>query len=452
MTQDASGRSTPAKAGELMVSGPLDIATMRPADFSKVGINDPVAQMRMALIANADKDMALRIFSILASYPTKKPITFEQAFAAYVYEVKHPGQQLGRDFYIEPSIGLMPGYPGIEKDTVARKAGHLDVRYRVMTHEELEENEIKPGDSTAVCEIYQLDIWERMRRMGLRYQPIIGFGIVRDKEKWVTEDWVGEWPNRKKVPLKEPKPVELSGGYTWHRKARNRAYKDALRHTPGLPTDSVDLIAKFVEAHGQEALPADQSVLEKLPFERLRLMLENAEDALVALADLDSGRLEALRARMQTQAEERASDLLPEHEPEAAPVAESPVSDDELDQLRRRILAETVAHTEAPTERQRVFTDSTLQLLAPNIDERQLLLEWLLGPEHDLTRGDCEAIIAWGGIAKSGKTGELRLYGQAPAEWARVKATLEAQDDSLIDLPAEDQLPLLDAADEAADE
>lgn len=446
-SRPATTNTQPAKQGEVIPAASLDLTTMRPQDFAKVGITDQISQMRLAVIANADKDMALRIFSIMASWPAKqRPISFEQAFAAYVYESTHPGQQLGRDFYIEPSVGVMIGYPGVEKDAVERKVGHLEVRYRVMSVEESELNEIKPGDSTAVCEVYQLDVWERMRRMGVRYEPIVGFGIVRDKEKWITEEWTGDYGNRRKVKLDEPKPVELSGGYTWHRKARNRAYKDALRHVPGLPKDSVDLVANFVDQHGDDALPAERELLEQLPFERLRVLLENAADVAEALTSLDAGKIAELQQKLANQRQKDAEFVGFGDEPEEVRVYQPPAEG--IEGIRERILAEAQNHAdELPTERQLRFANYTLALVAPEAEERAMLLEWLFGPNHELTQGDCEAIIAWGKVAKSSKTGEAKLYGNAKEEWELVKQELvladESEEDATQEVAEPDEEPTL---------
>jgi len=48
----------------------------------------------------------------------------------------------------------------------------------------------------------------------VQYKPTVGFGIVRASEK----------------RNKKGEAITLQGGYTWDRKARNRALKDALSH------------------------------------------------------------------------------------------------------------------------------------------------------------------------------------------------------------------------------
>ena len=52
---------------------------------------------------------------------------------------------------------------------------------------------------------------------------------------------------------------------TWHKKAQNRAYKDALRHTPGMP------------ASPEEVIAGAAVTLDELPPEAARLTIEQAQ-------------------------------------------------------------------------------------------------------------------------------------------------------------------------------
>ena len=90
-----------------------------------------------------------------------------------------------------------------------------------------------PGDTARIVELYQPDLMARMRTMGVQYQPIAGVGIVRKSEKYKTEDWVGEYPNKRKVKLDPPLPIDPPTGRSWAWKAEQRALKDAMRHMQG---------------------------------------------------------------------------------------------------------------------------------------------------------------------------------------------------------------------------
>ena len=159
-------------------------------------------------------------------------VSDNMAIAAAMYQLG-TGQQLGVDFYVNDKLGRIDGYRGKQKNASTRGVGNLQVDYRPLRVEEAEENEVRPGDTAIICEISQLDVWAQARKMGVPYRPIVGIGIIRRHEKYVTIEWVKgqRYPNR--LPEDKWKPIQLEGGYTWNRKARNRAYKDALDHTPG---------------------------------------------------------------------------------------------------------------------------------------------------------------------------------------------------------------------------
>jgi hypothetical protein len=106
--------------------------------------------------------------------------------------------------------------------------------------------------------------------MGQPYKPIIGIGIVRETEKYTdTDKWAqnnkGKWYKAGLKPREEWKPIQLEGGMTWAKKAKNRAYKDALRHVPGAPISA----AEILEEGALDGVP--------LPPEGARLTVEQAE-------------------------------------------------------------------------------------------------------------------------------------------------------------------------------
>lgn len=180
-----------------------------------------------------------------AGYPK---ISADMALAAAMYQAG-TGQMLGRDFYLNDKQGRMEGYRGVARDANERGVGEVQIKYRPLTAQEAEDNEVKPGDVAVACEVYQLRAWERCQRLGIRYEPVVGIGIL----------WAREKVNQ------HGKPIFLAGGMTWRKKAQNRAYKDALRHTPGMPASPEEVIADAAMN------------LDELPPETARLTMEQAQ-------------------------------------------------------------------------------------------------------------------------------------------------------------------------------
>lgn len=180
-----------------------------------------------------------------AGYPK---ISADMALAAAMYQAG-TGQMLGRDFYLNDKQGRMEGYRGVARDANERGVGEVQIKYRPLTAQEAEDNEVKPGDVAVACEVYQLRAWERCQRLGIRYEPVVGIGILWAREK------VNQYG----------KPIFLAGGMTWRKKAQNRAYKDALRHTPGMPASPEEVIADAAMN------------LDELPPETARLTMEQAQ-------------------------------------------------------------------------------------------------------------------------------------------------------------------------------
>ena len=182
-----------------------------------------------------DPELAARAVAIMASRPADdkyKTITPDRAIAAALHE-RETGHREGRDFYIDQRMGIVSGYQGIQRDAGERNVGELITRYRPMNGAEAEEQEIRPGDMAVICEIYQVDAMGKARMLGIPYDPVIGYGILRKGEKFT----------------KAGDKITLKGGYTWARKVRNRAYKDALRHTPGQLVDAGEVL-EDAAAHG----------------------------------------------------------------------------------------------------------------------------------------------------------------------------------------------------------
>ncbi len=115
-------------------------------------------------------------------------ITADMALAAAMYQAG-TGQLLGRDFYVNERIGRMEGYRGVARDAVDRGIGDVQIKYRSLTAEEADDHEIQPGDTAVVCEVYQLRAWQLAQRIGQRYEPVTGVGVVRKIEKHTAHEW-----------------------------------------------------------------------------------------------------------------------------------------------------------------------------------------------------------------------------------------------------------------------
>lgn len=184
-------------------------------------------------------------------------ITADMALAAAMYQAG-TGQLLGRDFYVNEKIGRMEGYRGVSRDAVDRGIGDVQIKYRSLTAEENADHEINPGDTAVVCEVYQLRAWRLAQQIGQRYEPVTGVGVVRKIEKHVAHKWEKSSSGKSYkavLPEKDWKPLQLEGGMTWRKKAQNRAYKEALRHVPGMPASGDEVIEEAV-LRGVEPPPA----------------------------------------------------------------------------------------------------------------------------------------------------------------------------------------------------
>lgn len=194
-------------------------------------------------------------------------ITGDMAIAAAMYQAG-TGQLLGRDFYVNEKVGRMEGYRGVARDANERGVGEVQIKYRPLTAQEAEWHEVQPGDTAVVCEVYQLRAWNMAQRMGQRYEPIIGIGVIRKVEKYdkkTTQRWDDGQRRYVQQPESNWRQATLEGGMTWHKKAQNRAYKDALRHTPGMSASPDEVIADAAMN------------LDELPPETARLTMEQAQ-------------------------------------------------------------------------------------------------------------------------------------------------------------------------------
>jgi hypothetical protein len=91
--------------------------------------------------------------------------------------------------------------------------------------------------------------------------------VIRKVEKYdkkSTQKWNDNERRYVQLPESGWRLQTLEGGMTWRKKAQNRAYKDALRHTPGMPASPEEVIAEAAAS------------LDELPPESARLDIAQA--------------------------------------------------------------------------------------------------------------------------------------------------------------------------------
>ena len=184
----------------------------------------------IALRSQIPPDVAEMAALIKAMLPNGSKLSDQEALAGAMYGKAHGLNPFKGEFYVIPNKGIFPGYRGEMRMQEARE---YYTQTRPLRSDEAAEHEIEPGDTARIVELYQPDLMARMRTMGVQYQPITGVGIVRKSEKYKSEDWVGEYPNKRKVKLDPPVPIDPPTGRSWAWKAEQRALKDAMRHMQG---------------------------------------------------------------------------------------------------------------------------------------------------------------------------------------------------------------------------
>lgn len=218
------------------------------------------APSEIVRLAHVEPDLARRALAIIAGRPvdpSNPPLQPARAIAAALYE-RQTGQVAGRDFFVDNRMGIVPGYRGRMKEADDRGISDYLDDYRPFSAEEVKDHEIKPGDTAKVCELMIPARAKACREAGIPYRPTVGYGIIRAAEKL----------NR------DGKPLHLSGGYTWDRKARNRALKDALSHA-GFAKNAREVI-EDAESAGLD-LGYDAEVLGKLNRDQAAYVVESAQ-------------------------------------------------------------------------------------------------------------------------------------------------------------------------------
>jgi hypothetical protein len=315
-------------------------------------------------------------------------ISDEMAIAAALYQAG-TGQLVGRDFYVNDKVGRMEGYRGVARDASDRGAGELELRYRPLTAAENAEHEIEPGDIAYACEVYQLRAWRVAQRMSVEartpctYQPITGIGVVREIEKYdrkSTQKWLESEKRSERQPKAQWRKLDLEGGMTWAKKARNRAYKDALRHVPGAPA-TVDEVLEEGALQGVER-----------PEMGARLNMDQAQEWVK----------QGIQAQVSTPSTNAPPPADDSHDAELfeegdyAP--ETPATDALLVQIINRLVEQSKINCEPADAKLIKTANGHLSCLCRGDDaQRHALLATLFGlkTSKDLTIGQAETLVAW---------------------------------------------------------
>ena len=223
-------------------------------------------------IKDLDPSLATRVIAIMAGAPADRPLTVDKAFAAASYEAK-TGAVVGRDFYVDSKLGNIPSVRGIERE-VSSVSGDYQVSFRPPRNEELEQVDppLMPGDMLYVCEITQLAVYKQVLqiqalekqvsgKISTVYLPIVGIGVLREKERFTgTRKWDDFTNSYQAVPKDKWVPLDLSPNFSWDKKVRIRAKRDALKKIPGFGATVREVIEE-AESEGIDMdLPNDGHV------------------------------------------------------------------------------------------------------------------------------------------------------------------------------------------------
>jgi hypothetical protein len=315
------------------------------------------APQELVRLAQINPDLAQEAMAIIMSRPVDQynpPLQPARAVAAALHQ-RATGQVCGRDFFVDNRMGLVPGYRGRIREASDRGIDDYIDEYRPFTAQENEEHEIQRGDTAKVCELHIPSRAKLCRDMGIMYKPVIGFGIVRAREK---KNGRGE-------------PIELTGGYTWDRKARNRALKDALSHA-GYAKTAREVIAD-AQARGV-VIDHDEEFLGKLDRDQAAHVVKAAEEQAFHRAEAAAGQVLA----------------------DAGIVSEQPISEYDGPLATEWQLLHAKRDDHAPSGATYQKTGACLNLLfGQDHATRTKFLVWAYGDNADadtLTAGQCESI------------------------------------------------------------
>lgn len=389
----------------------------------------PQDQAALDMVRQADPELHKRVIEIMLSQPANKPLSAPRALAAAMYERENPGRKLGRDFYADEKMGIVPSYRGEQKD--AQDNSDFYTQFRSLTVIESEEHEVQIGDVAIVCEGYQFALMRHLRQAGIRYQPTVGVGIVRKHERYSeTTAWDDSRKKYVKVPEERWGPaIDPPVGKSWRWKAEQRAYKDCLRHMPGvkLPAE----VLEDLDADGYEMPPETAH----LSHDQAQAWAETRRDDAAAQTERDTMTPEERHSQAQANIERMRGpadfkgfgddDVPPEimrvfqaPEPDAdtdfdslpGAIAERDRMTVELADIITKRITDSQADgwNQAASDRQVGALQGLLHAVAPDAGDRQLLVTYLsygnLRSAAEASAGFAGALIgAWTTTVENGE-------------------------------------------------
>lgn len=252
--------------------------------------------------------------------------TLQQLLTAADMELR-TGQVCGRDFYLDPDMGILPGYRGAQAQ-VGQQRYDVLVRSRCMTKEEEAEYGIIDGDVGFIAEAYSQTTHEVLS---------VGYGVMTYDELWITEEWQGDKGSRRKVKLAKPKPMYPTPMRPRFWKGHKRAKVDALNQLMGLRPIGAEAVIRAAVREGiRLGLGPEDEIVDSLSHERAQDYVRSARAVQAAIeapgSDAMRLRVNAERAReaagysfMDDDEQSAYRAAHPEHFPDAAPALQGEV-------------------------------------------------------------------------------------------------------------------------------
>jgi hypothetical protein len=259
----SNGNNLPAvrQNAPMQQAQPSALAASANATLANIQAALPV----IAQLNEIDPDLALQVLGIVGSQDAKKPLSLNRAIQAAAWE-KRTGHTIGKLSYMDERMGVIDGHMGFAKD-VADSAGAYTLEWRPLTREETAavNPPLTEGDLAIACEVTVMDHYAQILRIQAMemqvhghilttYNKPVGYGVVREIERY---DSKGNWndnAHRFDVLPKEQwlkKPVTLGPNFSWDKKVRIRAKKQALAQVPGVKLSAKEII-EDAKAEGLE--------------------------------------------------------------------------------------------------------------------------------------------------------------------------------------------------------
>jgi len=373
----------------------------------------------MAALQTLDPGLADFAGKLKLLLPNGSKLSDAEALAGAQYAKTTGLDPFRGEFYVVPSIGVVPGYKGaLARDGMQGRAP--DYRYRPLTEDEKEWHDIQPGDKACIC--YATDPAEEVvaRREGRQPRVWEGVGIVRKSDQYISYEWKTSQSGSKyksKLPEAEWKGrADPPQGRSWGWVAQKTALKDCNNHM-GIPVemDAAQIIASAQAAGIPVEVPEgawlDSEQAGALVAEAVQAHVRQIEPPAVIARDERNYMLEGL------------GDF---SEPDASkPEPELPTAFAAIEHYRD-ILRQHISHDTPATARQKSWMLSALTLLDPDEDNQNDLLEWAFSiPSIDaMTAGMGEGLVAWLAPTKNTK-GDMQIEEVAKQQYAEIMAALD---------------------------